>query len=214
MIARRKLPALNCSFKRRIERLKARCPSSPKVVTADIEAAMAFVTIEAQTSWSNFCRSYYLSCIFQCKPNTSDRVSTDYGRISENDAIGIAIKTWKPSSVQKADGTWHRRDEPPWHDTNVLLTLATNMKASNLLEIQSALSAGFRVFVDLPVFRNFYAHRNHRSLEAASKVASIYGIPSGLRPTQVLLTFAYKRPQVLMQDWLDDLCFTVEYLCE
>jgi hypothetical protein len=112
------------------------------------------------------------------------------------------------------DGSWHRRDEPAWHDPNILLTLANDVGASNLSDVRSAISGGFTVFSDLPVFRNFYAHRNPRSLRAAADLAPSYGIAASLRPTQILLSRPPSSPQLLIHEWFDELLFNVEFLCD
>ena len=87
------------------------------------------------------------------------------------------------------------------------------INASNISDVQAAFSSGTRVFLDLPVFRNYFAHRNYQTEEAAMNAAAQYGIPVTLPPHQILFEKPIGRPQGLIHDWIDDMVFTVEYLC-
>lgn len=95
-----------------------------------------------------------------------------------NAAIGFAILQFTPHAAPNVFGVWHRRQEPSWHDPHTLLHLAATLGFQNLATIQAAFSLGLRVFIDLPVVRNFYAHRNEGTEQAAKNVAANYGIPS------------------------------------
>ncbi|HVO69083.1 MAG TPA: hypothetical protein VMT24_03495 [Aggregatilineaceae bacterium] len=181
----------------------------------EIEAYLCHVTIEALNTWANFSRAYYLSCILDPRTASGMRVSTTINVNNSDQAIGLAIKRWNPKTSAKPGpgGSWNRRDEPPWHIPKVFMSICQNIGCSNQPDITAAFSAGFRVFDDLPVFRNFYAHRNEHTQRAAVRIATLYGIPATLRPSQILLSRPLGRPQPLAIDWLDDLSFTIEYLC-
>jgi hypothetical protein len=170
--------------------------------------------VETQNAWSNFVRAFYLSCIFEAKPCTSKRISHGAGAPDLNAGIGIAVQMVRPYSRPKSNGSWDRRDEPPWHDPNILLGLSSRITCSHDSELQAAFSMGFTVFRDLPVFRNFFAHRNAATAAAAANIASSYGIPSSLGTPAILLTNPYGRFQPLLFEWMDELLFTAEYMCE
>jgi hypothetical protein len=91
--------------------------------------------------------------------------------------------------------------------------LCSDLGCSNLADIQAALSISSRVFVDLPVFRNFFAHRNERSIEAAVRLGPLHGIPATLRPAAILLSPPLNSAQPLLVNWLEDMSFVVEYMC-
>jgi hypothetical protein len=71
-----------------------------------------------------------------------------------------------------------------------------------------------RAFADLPVFRNFFAHRNKGTAQAAGAIAPQYSIPSYRHPIEILATTPKGSPYPLLVDWIDDLSVTVELLCE
>lgn len=38
-----------------------------------------------------------------------------------NEALGAAVQLYNARAMPKSDGSWDRRDEPTWHDKNVLM---------------------------------------------------------------------------------------------
>ena len=120
---------------------------------------ISHVCINAQNTWAEFCRAYALSTVrAPIRRGGQAIVLGDRAIRTEADVVGAAIKRLKSHVCQR--GNWTRRDEPPWHDPNTLLHTLEEMDASNVDDLRSAFSLGSRVFEDLPVFRNFYAHRS------------------------------------------------------
>ena len=183
-------------------------------VSREKEACLTYVLIEGVSTWTNFSRSYYLSCTVKTKCRDGSKITLTTPITDYNDAIGQAILLNKPRIQAPLGGIWHRRDEPAWHDSNILLKSCMNLGCSNLDKIQAAFSFGSRVFIDMPVFRNFYAHRNNQTEHAAKQLALQYRIRSDLRPSQILLTRPPTSHQYLLLDWLDDIYVTVELLCD
>ena len=48
----------------------------------------------------------------------------------------------------------------------------------------------------------------------AKQIAPDYSISLRRHPTEILLSPAYDRPQVLILDWIDDIDIVVKLLCE
>lgn len=213
MQASSKLSKLEKSFVHRLRRLQA-VIWQLNITTHDWPEyfKLAYIVIEMQNSWYNFARSYFLSYLKKPRLRSGVRLNCDPG-LDVSGALGLVINYFKPWARPKTDGTWHRRDEPAWHNPHVLLTACSSIGASNLNDVQAAVSSGTRVFVDMPVFRNFFAHRNGHSQSAAMRTATQYGISPILRPHQILLQRPLDRPQALIHEWVDDLVFTAEYLC-
>jgi hypothetical protein len=192
----------------RYQALQAR--ASPLAI--EREPLITDTVINTANSWSNFLRAYYVSCVFGTRTKSALNVKSAALFIDVNAAIGFAILEFTPHAAPNVFGVWHRRDEPPWHDPNTLLHLADVLGFQNLATIQAAFSLGLRVFIDLPVVRNFYAHRNQGTERAAQNIAANYGIPSS-RPTQILFTNPLLRPQALVFEWLTELVITADFLC-
>lgn len=177
------------------------------------ELCVANATIQLLNLWANFVRAYYLSCMLGAKREGGGWVATAHPGLTVNQALGMAILLFKPRAQPSATGGWDRRQEPTWHDPNNFLKIAAAVNCAHLADIQAAFSTGTRVFHDLPVFRNYFAHRNQQTSAAAVALAPLYGIPSTRRPSQVLLSRPIRRPQPLLLEWMDEMQFTIEYLC-
>jgi hypothetical protein len=213
MTASRTLRKLRKCCCARLGRLEARLTGISTVSTGTLpEILVGNVAIESLNSWANFTRTYYLSCFLSPRTECGVPLSVT-STAAAGDAMGIAIRTWRPRATPNASGVWSRRDEPTWHDPNTLLTLAAVISCSNLADIQAAFSLGYSVFRDLPVCRNFFAHRNRHTERAAMDIALRHGIAGHPRPAKLLLSFPYGRPEPLLLEWLHQISFTVQYLC-
>lgn len=107
-----------------------------------------------------------------------------------------------------------RRDEPAWHDVTIFIKTCEAIRCSHLGEVQSAMSLHTRVFYDLPLFRNFYAHRNEESaIRALGLARRQYLITRARHPSEAILSPAPKRPQALLLDWLDEMEAVIDLLC-
>ena len=184
------------------------------VSVRDRNIAVSFIVIEALNTWTNFSKTFYLSCRFGARyPNGSSvtcaALFTDF-----NQAIGEAILFYHPNYGPGQSGMWRRRDEPTWHDTSVILQLAHLHNWSNISDVQAAFSTGTRVFSDLPVFRNYFAHRNQGTMRAAQAIAPNYVISTALRPTEILLARPNGRPDSLIVEWLIDIETVIQFLCD
>lgn len=210
----RRLPQLGYAATKRIQSLSNIIgtirPDTPIPVQ---ESIVARVTIDFHNTWTNFCRAFYLSCLLRARKADGSVVTVPAPAINIDDALGRAVLHFRPRATPKSDGSWHRRDEPTWHDVNNLLAIFQAQGVSNISDIQAALSAGYRVFLDLPVFRNYFGHRNQQSIEAARNAGVQNAVPPLDRPSEMLLTRSLGRQQPLLLDWFDDVKFTIHYLC-
>lgn len=184
-----------------------------KATGYELDAMVVFVTLELQNTWANFVRAYYLSIAMHARLERGTRVGTAFGFPDLNSAIGVAVKLWDPTATPRSDGSWRRRDEPSWHDPATLITLCKHIGASNSADVDAAFSVGSRVFSDLPVFRNFCAHRNEGSQKAVQQIAPNYGIPATKLPIEVLLATPLGRPNPLAIEWSYDIEVVTELLC-
>src|ERR1700720_3179728 len=137
------------------------------LVARESRLTVCAVTVEALNTWANFSRSYYLSSCLGAFLAPLGKITTITPFSNFNDSIGGAVLLYKAYASPRSTGVWHRRDEPTWHDPNVLLNCCNNIGASNYIHITNALSVGTRFFVDLPVFRNYCAHKNMQTEKAA-----------------------------------------------
>lgn len=196
---------------------RLRAEAATATLTPDTRSskhAIAITTIDLLNMWSAFSKHYALSCIMSPRRSSGGRVKVTRTGLDFNGVIGIAVLRHNKRARPQADGSWHRRNEPPWHDTTTLTSLCTDLGCSHLADIQAAVSLGSRVFTDLPVFRNFVAHRNKGTAKAAKDLAPQYSIASSHHPVAILATPPHGRPNALLVEWIDDLAVTVELLCQ
>ena len=177
------------------------------------EKTISFVTIECLNLWANFSRAYFLSCALSPIRENGLQITLSNPNVQTfDDAIYAALRKCKPWILSMRN--WGRRDEPAWHDPKVLIKSCTGIGCSNLIEIQAAFSISTKVFEHLSTFRNFYAHRNYYTAQKAKNIARYYTILVHNHPSNILFSYAYGRPQILILDWIDDMKIVLELLCK
>jgi hypothetical protein len=209
----RSLRKLRLTLGGRLGRLEKRLNDARALTNrTERDVAVAYVAIEALNVWAMFSRSFYLSCGFGARTERKRTIAVTVGATADH--LGLAITKYKKSAKPNAAGEWHRRDEPAWHDPNVLMTVCANLGCSNQTAIEASFSLQQKVFNDLPVFRNFFAHRNRGTSIAARNIAPHYTLPSSLTPTEILLSVSPGTSTSVLLGWLDEISITAEFLCK
>lgn len=209
----RRFACLRTTALKRLRRLRARAILGVGSGRPERDRELAYVILEAQNLWTNFSRSYLLSCIYNPKRCKGGRVTCGNAAIQTPGDVLLAAK--RIANGPNAPAPVTRRDEPSWHDVALFHKTCQALQCSHLADVQAALSLQTRVFQDLPPFRNFYAHRNAESARRAVQLGkSIYLITGPTHPSDVLARPARNRPQALILDWLDDIHAIVDLLCD
>jgi hypothetical protein len=177
---------------------------------------VARLSVELLNAWTNFVRAYYLSSALFPRGSKGKRITAVTKGMTEIDTIGYAIVLLRSNvpPPPPPGKPWDRRKEPTWHVPDTIVKLADKLKFSNYSHVGASMSLGFRVFDDLPSFRNYFAHRNAHTQGIAQRLAPRYGVSPVLRPWDILASRATGRPQAIIVDWIDDVDQTVEFLCE
>jgi hypothetical protein len=206
------LRTLRAALRRRLNRLEQRLKATASMNNSDRDMTVAYVAIEALNAWSLFARSFYLSCAIGAKTERKKYITLTAPPTTDH--LGVAITHYKKNATPNTAGQWHRRDEPAWHDPNVVMTVCANVGCSIQAGIEASFSLKQNVFNDLPVFRNFFAHRNEGTSRAASNITVRYALPSSLPPSEALLAVSPGTATPIMLDWLDELNITAEFICK
>lgn len=180
----------------------------------DSDRIVSYICIECLSSWHNFCRSYFLSCILLPKTLSGHTILVNSDVRTFSDAIDISMRTCRP---YRRRGSWSQSDEPFWRDPKIFVKSCEAIGCSNIDKIRSTFNIPIKVLEHLPKFRNYYCHRNNDTIKDVIALASYYTIlipftPS--HPTDILLLPAYNRPQALLLDWLDDIENYIDLLCD
>lgn len=172
------------------------------------------VVIDLVNTWAEFCRAYYLSAAMEARLLRGGRIGVQNLRSRrEEDAIALVMKAEKSWKQPDSGGSYHRRDEPPWHDGVVFTRACRLLGASTSPHVDNAISIGTSTLRDAPVARNFFAHRNRRSFQALQRVVRELGIPlygvAGKASTHAAATTLLARPLPsspipLIIAWVDD----------
>lgn len=208
------LPILMDTATRRLGRLRNRADRlmRDKTRPGEFQEAVGWITLEALTLWSNFVRAYLLSTPLRPLRVCGQRITLGDASVTSPMAVLLVAARVARGPLAVAPRT--RRDEPPWHDVAVLVRTCERIKASNLDQVRAAMSVSAGVLPYLPVFRNFFAHRNEDTAHRAVRLAADNYLIRGLRhPSDVLMACAYGRVQPLILDWIDELQCYVEFLC-
>jgi hypothetical protein len=196
----------------RLERLRELAVTALPMPFSERDRRLCYVSIEALNTWSEFVRSYILSCVNNPQRVNRAQVTHSNGALrSHGDVLHAAVRLMK--GAQKP-APKRRRDEPAWHDIQTLLKTCAVLGCSHIADVQNAVSIGTKTFDHLPTLRNYYAHRNHESKRKACQLAVKYAIARVPHPTLLLSTPLPRRPQPLIADWIDDLRSVAQMLCE
>jgi hypothetical protein len=207
----RRLRKLRVTLSRRLSRLEKRLSTLASSSPQERDIVVSYVAIEALNAWALFSRCFYLSCALGTRTERNKRVI--FAASTVTDHIGFAIIHFKKSAKPNSGGTWHRRDEPTWHDPNVLMAVCKNLGCSIQDELEAAFSLQQTVFRNLPVFRNFFAHRNEGTSRAARNIGPEYTLPTYLSPAELLLAVSPGAHTSLILMWLDEIRITAEFIC-
>lgn len=207
--------ALDClgeKATRRLFRLRGLIDTFAPPIQTEKDRVVAFAAIEALNLWDSFARSYYLSCVFGAKLRSGSAVRLSLAGLRTADA---AVRSAMASAGRRAPigGLIRRRDEPSWHDVQLLLKLFQYVGASHLAQLQSALSYPTDVFRFLPTVRNFFAHRNRDTAHKVRDAAPLLGVLGPSKPSDIVCSWRANRPQNILADWLDDMRTVILLMC-
>jgi hypothetical protein len=195
---------------RRALTLRLRVPScSPW----EIEVESSAIVMDLQNTWANTCKWYMVSCLLGAYTAQGVRVSCPARPIIVDDAIRMAIRLYKPKSKVGPGQSWRPFDEPPWHIPDAMLVVSGKAQLNNHQDLAKYLSTGFYVFSDLPIYRNYFAHRNKDTKDRATNLAPRYGKSVADKPSLVLLSVPSNRPVSVLEDWIREVRLTVNAIC-
>jgi hypothetical protein len=205
------LARLEHAATKRLAILEARLRKCHMPPTSADERDIALCVIDAQSTWSQFVRHFFVSCVLGARRISGSRTTVTVGGLhTPDDVIKFAVHAIKPSKkTKKALGPL---DEPPWHKGWVLLRLAPLVGLSNGVQVVSAFSIPARALDDLTIARNFFAHRSRGTAAELQALAPRYGLASSTRAGVLPGYPDPKRPYSIAAGWLAELRAIVRHI--
>jgi hypothetical protein len=146
---------------------------------------LAITLIDAQNTWQLFIKFLFISSAIGARRASGKRARAGVpGITSPSDAIAFAIKETRYEIYKRksAKGVFRPLDEPGWHLSWVLPKLARAAKLSNESQILVAWAVPGQAIDHLLVARNFFAHRAQHTASDLALLASVYRVPTSIRP--------------------------------
>lgn len=172
---------------------------------------LSYSVIETQTLLNNFFRSYFISCMMGTHTSSGVFYSHSAPILTEHDAIGEAMRVLRPNVYSR--GGWSERDEPPWNKPITLIDALQRLSNPAHTFVTSAFSAGYTVFDDIIIVRNYYAHRNKSTESQMFRVLQTYFLPTGTHPNNMLLSVPPSHRSTVIENWYYEILDTLEYMC-
>lgn len=219
MRRQRSLSKLQQSFDFRIRRLETLC-ASIKPGLKETDRYVSYAALESLNAWTCFVREFYLSCgVLQARTITGVVAApTNLSLADERQAILHAIGLLRPPPIfarANASAVISSRDEPTWHEISVILKLSASLGLTNNNSVIQALAYPTTFFRDMPVIRNFFAHRNMSTAEKVSAIAlKHYQMPNLKCATDFLRSLLPGRPETVLAEWLTDLRLISDEMCQ
>jgi hypothetical protein len=176
--------------------------------TEQADRITAYVAIEALNLWTEFVRSFYLSCATRAIRLSGSKVTAARRFNNTGEALSFAIRVSNPR--RRPPYTWW--DEPKWGKSSTILQLDRQLTFSNSAEIGTAMSYPSTVLDHLPAFRNFFSHRGANTAQKALTSARAIGVHGTARPAKALQAVP-SGPVTILRTWLADLDAIVDLMC-
>src|SRR5450759_3697668 len=146
----RNLRTLRRALDWRLSRLERRLGPLVAAPSRDRDLVVSYVAIESLNAWTLFSKSFYLSCALNAVTERKRTIGVVPVGLTKNDAVGLAVRRFRPLARPNSIGAWDRHDEPTWHDPNVLMAVCRHLRCSVQAQVESAFSLGQSVFIHLP----------------------------------------------------------------
>jgi hypothetical protein len=183
----------------------------PTYERGDADRVASLLTIHALNTWAEFNRSYLVCALRGSRTASGVAVRTKFPAGTRFEAALLAMPTVLRGT---AASPLSRRVEPAWHDKAVVLRVFGLSDLSNFIQIQAAFSLPSRSIDDLPIARNFYAHRNRETVGKVRRLGLRYGLPVVSHPTDLMRSTLPKRSATILEEWFVELAHIVERMYE
>ncbi len=178
-------------------------------MTHDNDRMASYATLHLDNVWSSFVRSYYLSWFLRAKTTSGVRISTAITQPkSHTDAVKTAMRFINGAGRPRVG-----RQEPPWHERRVLVTLSTKCVASHNAQVMAAMSVPSTALEYLHSVRNFYAHRSKETADRLPAISRKLSLLPSRRATEIVLGVPLGGSGSVILDWIAEVRDVTLMLC-
>jgi hypothetical protein len=134
----------------------------------------------------------------------------------ERDALLFAIDTVNKTYAAKLRSSGTKitpRDEPAWQDRSIFLRIVRGLGLSNEPAITAAIGVSAQTLANLPVIRNFYAHRTEDTAKKTAAVQLRYGFSGSIHPTEFLASRVGTQPHAILRYLVEDISISITTAC-
>lgn len=176
-------------------------------ITPDGKRALAFVTIEADNLIVSGLRQYTKSSLLRSRTSAGVRIIASVQPSSSEEAAALVFKSLNPTTYQKMSSppSIIDKNEITFRDPKKSEKVLNDYSASNINNLQLALSLNAEVFSEAKICRHFFAHRARNTYEAVQDFAANLGILYIETPEQLLLRGRPTSGVRIIDGWLSDI---------
>lgn len=200
------LGKLNRAIARRVARLRRLHGLTAGQSVTEADRTISYITIELDNLILGAIRQFVISSLTGARSAAGGKVRSSPAFSDEGEVGAYVMSVLSPVSYTNMGSPTRlsRRDEFKVRDPRLVERVMASCSASNLLSVQAAYAYNTGVFTDLPIIRNFFAHRNDDTWRKVRNRAPGMGIYGARSACELVMARIPARPVTVLQDWLDD----------
>lgn len=176
-------------------------------LTSEDRRALAYVAIELDNLIVVGLRQYAKSSLLRSRTAAGVRITSSVNPQSTEEAAALIYRSVNPAGYQRANNpqSIRERDEITIRDPKKVEKVLIDYSASNIANMNLALSLNAEVFSEIKVFRHFFAHRAKNTFDAVQIFAAGLGIVDKYRPEHLLVQGRPGTGVKLLDGWFADI---------
>lgn len=176
---------------------------------------LSFLVIEIDNLVVVGLRQFTKSSLLRCRTASGQRVQSTSTAQSPQEAAAHILKVLQPQKFlnQKSPVIIHEKDEESVRDPKKVAKALHAYSASNLPNLNLALSLNAQVFGEAKVFRHYLAHRAQNTYDSVCQFAANEGFAKPRIPEELLVRGRPSTGVSLVDGWTGDLINFFDYAC-
>jgi hypothetical protein len=168
--------------------------------------SLAFLVIELDNLIILGLRQYTKSSLLRSRTASGQRITTTVSPSSSQEAAAFIFRSLNITKYTKMKSPKEvsEKDEIVFRDPKSAEKVLIDYKASNIANLNLALSLNAEVFAEAKICRHFFAHRTRNTYETVKKFSDRLGIVGLKSPEHLLLLGRPGTGVQILEGWLAD----------